>query len=87
MSMNIKNPEAHRLARRIADLTGETVTGAVTESLRERLGRLEAERSSERDSLAGRLMDIGRDCAARLPPTVRTVDHGDLLYGPDGLPR
>ena len=28
MSMNIKNPEAHRLALRIADLTGETVTGA-----------------------------------------------------------
>ncbi len=87
MSMNIKNPEAHRLAHRIADLTGETVTGAVTESLRERLSRLETARADERDTLADRLMDIGRDCAARLPAAVRTVDHGDLLYGPDGLPR
>ncbi|MCY7418882.1 MAG: type II toxin-antitoxin system VapB family antitoxin [Chloroflexi bacterium] len=87
MSMNIKNPEAHRLAHRIADLTGETVTGAVTESLRERLGRLEADRSAERDGLAERLVVIGRDCAARLPAAVRAVDHGDLLYGPDGLPR
>ena len=87
MSMNIKNPEAHRLARRISDLTGETVTGAVTESLRERLDRLEARQSPHGPTLAEQLLDIGRDCAARLPDTVRSVDHGDLLYGPDGLPR
>ena len=43
MGMNIKNPEAHQLAREVAALTGENVTGAVTESLRERLERLRAE--------------------------------------------
>jgi hypothetical protein len=32
-------------------------------------------------------LTIGRDCAARLTDTVRTIEHGDLLYGPDGLPR
>ena len=41
MSMNIKNRDAFELAHRISDLTGESVTGAVTESLRERLARLE----------------------------------------------
>ncbi len=87
MTMNIKNPEAHRLAQQIAALTGETVTGAVTEALRERLLRLETDRSAERDTLAERLVVIGRDCATRLPAVVRAVDHGDLLYGPDGLPR
>jgi antitoxin VapB len=83
MSMNIKNPEAYRLAHRVAELTGETVTAAVTESLRERLARLEA----DDQPLAVRLLAIGRDCARRLPDDVRNVDHGDLLYGADGLPR
>ena len=86
MAMNIKNPEASRLAHRIADLTGETVTGAVTESLRERLKRLEEQRQGE-GALAEQLLAIGRDCAGRLPDAVRSVDHGELLYGPDGLPR
>jgi len=83
MAMNIKNAEASRLAHRIAELTGETVTGAVTESLRERLTRLEA----AGEPLAARILAIGRDCAARLPDHIRSVDHEGLLYGPDGLPR
>lgn len=84
MSLNIKNPEAHRLARQLADLTGETLTGAVTESVRERLERV---RRDEPPRLSDRLLAIGRDCASRLPEPQRSVDHGDLLYGPDGLPR
>ena len=41
MSLNIKNPEAHALATRLAQKTGETLTDAVTTALRERLERLE----------------------------------------------
>ena len=41
MSLNIKKPEAHALAERLAKLTGETLTEAVTTALRERLARLE----------------------------------------------
>ena len=37
MSLNIKNPEAHRLARELAEATGGTLTDAVTEALRDRL--------------------------------------------------
>ena len=55
MGMNIKNPEAHQLAREVAALTGESVTGAVTESLRERLERLRAE---QREGLAAALLTI-----------------------------
>lgn len=39
MALNIKNDEADRLARELAELTGETLTDAVIESLRERLER------------------------------------------------
>ncbi len=37
MSLNIKNPEAHRLAQEVADVTGESLTEAVTLALRDRL--------------------------------------------------
>lgn len=84
MSLNIKNPETVRLARELAEATGETVTGAITRSVRERLQRVTGE---DPQALADRLLEIGRDAAARLPDDVRTRDHGDLLYGPDGLPR
>ncbi len=37
MAFSIKNPEADRLARRLAEVTGESLTDAVTKSLKERL--------------------------------------------------
>ncbi|MCH7942513.1 MAG: type II toxin-antitoxin system VapB family antitoxin, partial [Proteobacteria bacterium] len=39
MALNIKDPEADRLARELAGLTGETITRTVTIALRERLKR------------------------------------------------
>ena len=84
MGLNIKNPKTHELAQELADITGETLTGAVTEAVRERLERL---RHMDEPGLAGHLLAIGRDCAARLPEPSRSVDHADLLYGDDGLPQ
>lgn len=86
MSLNIKNPETNRLARELSDLTGESLTEAVTLALRERLARM---RSTE-DQVQARkdaLMAIGRDIASRLSPEVRAIDHGELLYDERGLPR
>ncbi len=84
MSLNIKTEEAHRLARELAAMTGESLTAAVTEALRERLDRL---RKQQNGSLADRLLAIGEDCAARLKEPFRSIDHGDLLYDERGLPR
>jgi antitoxin VapB len=44
--LNIKDPEATRLARELAELTGESQTEAVRKALRERLEREKAERES-----------------------------------------
>jgi antitoxin VapB len=85
MSLNIKNDEAHRLAQELARLTGESVTGAVTEALRERLARIRRER--DREALTRRLLAIGVDCAARLKEPYRSIDHADLLYDEKGLPK
>jgi antitoxin VapB len=83
MAMNIKNDEAQKLAQKLAKLTGETMTAAVTEAVRERLDRLQSE---QREGLADRLVKIGKDCAAHLRKPFRTVDHGELLYDEKGLP-
>ncbi len=42
MALSIKNEEADRLARQLAALTGESLTGAVIAALRERLRRKQA---------------------------------------------
>lgn len=84
MSLNIKNEEAHRLARELAALTGESMSAAVAEALRERLERV---RRRKEGDLAERLLAIGKDCAARLKEPFRSIDHGDLLYDERGLPR
>lgn len=84
MAMNIKNASAHRLASELARLTGESLTEAVTEAVRERLERVRANRG---EGLAERLVKIGEDCSRRLKEPYRTVDHADLLYDDKGLPR
>jgi antitoxin VapB len=83
VGINIKNPETHRLARELAELTGESMTTAVTVAVRERRDRVLARRGGK----AQVMLELGRDCARRLPASVRDVDHGELLYGEDGLPR
>lgn len=84
MSLNIKNRDAHRLARHLSRLTGESMTETVTESLRERLARVQDRQSA---ALSDRLLAIGRDCAPRLKEPFRSADHGDLLYDEKGLPK
>lgn len=85
MSLNIKNGETARLIRELADLTGESMTGAVTEAVRERLGRLR--QSQGRDGMADRIHVIAADMRARLPEDFFDVEHGDLLYDEYGLPK
>jgi len=84
MSLNIKSEEAHVLARQVAELTGESMTAAVTEAVRERLNRVRRARGA---SLADRLITIGKDCAKHLKEPFRSADHGELLYDERGLPR
>jgi len=86
MSLNIKKPETHELAERLAKLTGETLTEAVTIALRERLARLEnvsaidEERYRELKALIKGSRELWRE------PYLST-DHGELLYDERGLPK
>ena len=77
MSLNIKNEETQRLGRELAQLTGETMTGAITVALRERL---------EREKRLRRMRVISKRVAKLLRPGPSAVEHGDFLYDERGLP-
>jgi antitoxin VapB len=83
MSLNIKNEKAHRQAQELARLTGENMTVAVSEAIRERLERV---RGKSKKGLAEKLMKIGEECAARLKGRPRTMEIEDL-YDERGLPK
>lgn len=84
MAMNIKNDEAQRLAHELSELTGESLTTAVIQAIRERLERLQKAQGA---GLADRLLRIGKECAAHLKEPYLSADHGDILYDERGLPR
>ena len=86
MALSIKNPETERLARELAEVTGSTVTAALTAALEARLGEVRA-RGREQDVSLQALRRLSADAGPRWPEHLRGVDHGDLLYDEDGLPR
>lgn len=83
MILKIKDPAAYALARTLAKATGETMTRAVTEAIRERLERIRRQRKP--DATVADLLAIGRRCASTLKG--KPMDHAALLYNERGLPR
>ena len=85
MSLNIKNEETCRLVGELAQLTGETKTGAITVAIRERLERERRQRGV--NARLQRMRVIAVRCAKLLREAGPPVDHGDLLYDERGLPK
>jgi antitoxin VapB len=85
MSLNIKNPEAERLAAEIAALTGESKTAAIIVALRERRTCLLAQRREAADTtMADDLLAIAARMGDRLSGAALSTD---ALYDPEtGLP-
>jgi antitoxin VapB len=63
MTLTINHPEVDELAHELVSYTGETITQAVVNALRERLER-EKEKQSPPLSLKEELLRIGQECAA-----------------------
>ena len=85
MSLNIENEETCQLARELAEITGETMTDAITVALRERLERERRARSVE--ERVKELHAIGQHCASLLREGPSAIEHGDFLYDENGLPK
>ena len=84
MALNIRTPEAERLAAELARQTGESKTEAVTKALRDRLMRVRRERTKRR--LADELEEIAEHCASLPVLDGRSADE-ILGYDEMGLPR
>jgi len=82
VSLNIKSPEAHRLAQVISRATGESMTIVVTEALRERYARIERRKAK---ATVQELMAIAGRAAIHVKRPY--VDHAELLFDERGLPK
>ena len=81
MGLNIKNEETYRLAVQLAELTGEPVTKAVTVAIRERIERVQRQRSTQ--EILARAQAIIRQSGG----AESYQDHAELLYDEHGLPK
>jgi antitoxin VapB len=87
MSLNIKNAEVEDLARRVATVTGTSITGAVAQALREKLARIEDDSPEDTAAdRAARIAALAQEIAPRFRGDLATVEHGDLLYDDAGMP-
>jgi len=82
MALNIKDPEADRVVRRLAAVTGESITEAVTRAAEERLARLGHQR---RDDLLIEIASIAERCGA-LPELDHRSAEDIVGYDEHGIP-
>lgn len=83
MPLSIKNPRTEKLARALADRTGESITEAVEAAVRDRLARLD--RPQEAAQGRQRVERLLRELDALPDLDTRTADE-ILGYDDRGLP-
>jgi len=81
--LNIKSEDAYRLASRLAELTGESLTMVVTKALKAELER--EQRARDIEDKVQRMLAVGREIRAHLRFPI-TSDHS-CLYDENGFPR
>lgn len=83
MALSIKHPEADLLVRELVAVTGETITDAVLESLRERLARkrVTIKVPHWRDEVTAI-----QDRLAKLPNLTKQTNEEIIGYDENGLP-
>lgn len=86
MALNIRDPEAHRLAREVAQATGETMTEAVKTALRERLARVRQSMDADAQARFDDIMGFARRWREAPVADPRPLDR-IVEYDEHGLPR
>jgi antitoxin VapB len=90
MALHIRQDETEKLARQLARRTGETLTAAVHEALKERLERLKLSDRKEEERFLAKLREISDRSAAAFRASGEKRSGQELLdelYDENGLPR
>jgi antitoxin VapB len=85
VALNIRDPEVHRLARAVADATGETMTEAVKTALQDRLRRVGQVGEEERRRRIAAMREFARKFQEATVLDPRTPDE-IMGYDENGLP-
>lgn len=86
--LNIKDPEAHALAKKLAERRKTSMTKAVVDALRRDLDRTEAEERTKSLKRRRDLMAFLTEFWKTHPPTGKTLkEMDDEIYDEFGLPR
>lgn len=81
--LNIKSDDAYRLASKLSEITGESLTAAVTTALKERLARVQVDDIEMRRA---KIREITTDMRARMDKPLPTSNHDYLYDDETGLP-
>lgn len=87
MSLNIKNPETHRLVKELAEQTGLSQTAAVTFAVRAQLDQIRAERGDDPEARVQRMLELAAEMRGMAPAGYFDQDFDALLYDEMGLPK
>jgi antitoxin VapB len=82
--LNIKSEDAYRLASRISELTGESLTSVVIRALQAELAR--EEHARDREERLRRVREITASIRHHLKHPLPASNH-DWLYDENGLPK
>ncbi|WP_158298790.1 type II toxin-antitoxin system VapB family antitoxin [Sphingomonas psychrotolerans] len=86
VQLNIKDAETVRLARQLADATGQPVTQVIRLALEREVQR----REEEFAEVLAKVKEISREFIASMPPEMRgksSKEWMDDMYDEDGLPK
>lgn len=81
--LNIKSEDAYRLASRLSELTGESLTSVVTKALQAELERQERRRDIQ--ARVDHVMAIAKEIRAHMDEPV--TSDTSWLYDENGLPK
>lgn len=84
-ALNIKNEEAYRLIKELADLEDKSMTTVVIEAVREKLDRTRKPQINE--ARMQYWLDFGQRVRETTPPELLALDPDDFLYDENGLPK
>lgn len=83
MALSIKNQEVDRLARRLAKVTGESMTEAICNALKQRLEKETGRKQP--NTIRDEILRI-RERVARLPRKDHRSDENIIGYDDHGIP-